>query len=202
MIAEPDKARIASAIQKAEATTAGEIFCIIARQSYDYRLVPIAWAAAVALFAPLPLIVLTGLTSSMVYLAQLTLFIVSAFALSHPYLRIGIVPRRALHDHVHAEALRQFYAQGLHKTNDRTGVLIFISLAERCAEIVADAAINDKVSKSVWDGAIQALIAAAKAGQPAAGFIAAIELCGAVLAEHFPPGTLQRNELPNKVLEM
>ena len=60
MIAEPDKARIAAAIRTAESRTAGEIFCVIARQSSEYRLVPLAWAAAVALFVPLPLIYLTS----------------------------------------------------------------------------------------------------------------------------------------------
>ena len=34
------------------------------------------------------------------------------------------------------------------------------------------------------------------------GFVAAIEPCGAILAEHFPPGTLKRDELPDKLLEI
>jgi len=53
MISESDKTRIADAIRAAEARTAGEIFCVIARHSSDYWLVPIAWAAAVALLTPL-----------------------------------------------------------------------------------------------------------------------------------------------------
>ena len=98
--------------------------------------------------------------------------------------------------------MRQFHAQGIAKTQNRTGVLIFASAAERYVEVVADAGINDKVSSDVWDGAVQALVSAVKDGQPAAGFVAAIERCGAVLAEHFPPGTLKRDELPDKLLEI
>lgn len=202
MITEADKARISDAIRSAEARTAGEIFCVIARHSSDYRLVPIAWAAAIALFAPLPLIKLTNWSVEAVYLFQLTCFLVTALALSHPKLRFRIVPRRAKHDRAHAEAMRQFSLQGLDKTEHRTGVLIFASTAERYAEIIADAGINEKVSPQVWDDAVKVLVSAIKAGRPVDGFLGAIKQCGAVLAAHFPPGTLKHDELPDKLLEI
>jgi putative membrane protein len=75
-------------------------------------------------------------------------------------------------------------------------------VAERYAEIVADAGINAKVTSQVWDNAIAALIEAIKQGRAGDGFVAAIEQCGAVLAEHFPPGALNRDELPNKLVEI
>ena len=87
-------------------------------------------------------------------------------------------------------------------TERRTGVLIFASVAERYAEIVADAGINAKVPPHVWDQAVAALIAGIKDGRPGDGFVSAIEQCGAVLAEHFPPGALNRDELPNKLVEI
>src|SRR6202011_5410750 len=154
MITQSDKARVVDAIRAAEAQTAGEIFCIIARHSSDYRLVPIAWAAAIALLAPLPLIYLTSWPAAVIYLWQLVAFMVAALALSHPKVRFHVVPRRAKHDRAHGEAMRQFFAQGLDKTEHRTGVLIFASAAERYAEIVADAGINEKVTPQVWDEAI------------------------------------------------
>jgi putative membrane protein len=202
MIPERDKTRISAAIQKAESHTAGEIFCVIARHSSDYRLVPLAWAASIALFAPLPLIYLTSWSVAVVYLLQLTVFLVAAIALSHPKLRLHIVPRQARHDRAHAEAMRQFFAQGLDKTEHRTGVLIFASTGERYAEIIADAGINEKVTPEVWDDAVNALVTAIKAGRPADGFVAAIERCAAVLTAHFPPGTLKRDELADKLLEI
>jgi putative membrane protein len=202
MISDSDKTRIADAIRSAEAHTAGEIFCVIARHSSDYRLVPIAWAAAVALLTPLPLVYLTSWPAAVIYLWQLAVFLVVALALSHPRLRFHVVPRRAKHDRAHSEAMRQFLAQGLDKTEHRTGVLIFASVAERYAEIVADAGINEKVTPQVWDRAINELTTAITAGRPADGFVEAVEQCGAVLAEHFPPGALKRNELPDKLLEI
>ena len=202
MITEIDKTRISNAIRNAEARTAGEIFCIIARHSSDYRLVPIAWAAAIALIAPLPFIYLTTWSVAVIYVLQLISFVIAALALSHPKLRFHIVPPRAKHDRAHAEAMRQFFAQGLYKTEHRTGVLIFVSTAERYVEIVADAGINEKVTPQVWDDAIKALTEAIKAGRPADGFVAAIEQCGSVLAAGFPPGALKRDELPDKLLEI
>ncbi len=202
MISESDKARVTVAIREAESHTAGEIFCVIAQHSGDYRLVPIAWAAAVALFAPLPLLGLTNWSAPVVYLLQIIVFLLVAMALSHSQFRFRIVPRQTQHDRAHAEAMRQFYAQGIDKTEHRTGVLIFASAAERYVEVVADAGINDKVPSTVWDEAVHALVSAVKDGRPADGFVAAVERCGAVLAEHFPPGALKRDELTDKLLEI
>jgi putative membrane protein len=202
MISQADKARIAEAIGAAEAKTSGEIFCVVAHQSSDYRLVPLAWAAALALFVPAPLIFLTLWPASMIYLLQLVVFIAAALVLSLPAIRFHIVPRATKHERAHIEALRQFFAQGLHQTENRTGVLIFASLAERYAEIVADAGINAKVTPQVWDQAIAALIDGMKEGRAGDGFVAAVVQCGAVLAEHFPPGALNRDELPNRLVEI
>ncbi len=202
MITDTDRTRITAAIREAESHTAGEIFCVIARQSSDYRLVPLGWAAAAALFAPLPLLYLTAWSAPVVYLLQIIAFLAVAAALSNQRMRFATVPRQARHDHAHAEAMRQFHSQGIDKTEHRTGVLIFASAAERYVEVVADAGINDKVASSVWDSAVAALVASIKAGRPGDGFVTAVEECGAVLATHFPPGALKRDELPDKLLEL
>jgi putative membrane protein len=202
MISEADKARVVDAIRAAEASTSGEIFCVIAQQSSDYRLVPLAWAALLALAVPAPLIYLTLWPASAIYLVQLLVFLIVTVGLSRPGIRFHLVPRRAKHDHAHAQAMRQFFAQGLHHTEQRTGVLIFASVAERYAEIVADAGINAKVSPEVWDKAIAALIAGIKDGRPGEGFVAAVTQCGEVLAQHFPPGALNRDEVPNRLVEI
>jgi putative membrane protein len=202
MISEADKARVVDAIRAAEASTSGEIFCVIAQQSSDYRLVPLAWAALLALVVPAPMIYLTLWPASAIYLVQLLVFLIVTVGLSRPGIRFHLVPRRAKHDHAHAQAMRQFFAQGLHHTEQRTGVLIFASVAERYAEIVADAGINAKVAPEVWDKAIAALIAGIKDGRPGEGFVAAVTQCGEVLARHFPPGALNRDEVPNRLVEI
>ena len=202
MISQAEKARIIEAITVAEAKTAGEIFCVIAHASSGYSLVPIAWAALVALAAPAPLIYLTTWPAGLIYLVQLAAFIVSAAVFSLPAIRFRVVPNQAMRERAHVEAMRQFLAQGMHLTEHRTGVLVFVSVAEHYAEIVADSGINAKVAPAVWQDAVNAAVAAIREGRIGDGLVAAVERCGAVLAEHFPPGAINRDEVPNKVVEM
>jgi putative membrane protein len=202
MITEADKARIVEAIKQAESKTSGEIFCVITQQSNDYRLVPVAWAALLALVVPLVLISFTSWPASVIYIVQLAVFVIATAVLAQPNIRFRIVPRMTKHDRAHAEAMRQFFAQGLDKTENRTGVLIFASVAERYAEIVADVGINSKVTSDVWRNTIAALIAAINQDRAGDGFVAAIGQCGAILAQHFPPGALNPDELPNKLVEL
>jgi putative membrane protein len=202
LISQADKTRIAEAIRSAEANTAGEIFCVLAGRSRDYYLVSLAWAAGLALLTPAPLIYFTRWPAWTLYIAQLAVFIVAAIVMSWEPLRFMLVPRRTAHDRAHRAAMRQFLAQGLQSTENRTGVLIFASLAERYAEIIADTGINAKVAPRVWDNAVAALVEGIKSGRTADGFIAAIEQCGSVLSQHFPPGALPRDELPNRLVEI
>jgi len=201
-LSEQDRARIVAAIREAETQTAGEIYCVIARASSSYALVPLAWAALVALLVPLPLIYLTQWPARVIYLAQLAVFLAGLLLLSLPRIRMMVVPARAKRDRAHAEAMRQFLAHGLHQTERRTGVLIFLSEAERYAEIVADAGIDRKVDPGTWDGAVAVLVAAMREGRPADGLVAAITRCSRVLATHFPAGPHNRDELPNLVIEL
>jgi putative membrane protein len=202
LVSDADKERISAAIRVAESKTSGEIFCVIAHRTSDYRLYPFTYAAGLSLLVPLPFILFSYWPSSAIYTAQLAVFILLNVVLRWPPIRFHIVPRRRKHERAHAEAMSQFFAHGLEKTEKRTGVLIFAAAAERYAEIIADAGINEKVPREVWDDAIAALTSAIADGQAGDGFIAAIEKCGAVLAQHFPPGALQRDELPDKLVEI
>ena len=202
MITDADKARVVAAIQDAEKKTSGEIFCVISQQSSHYRMVPFAWAALIALVVPAPLIYFTLWPASVIYLLQLAAFAAFSVGLSQPGIRFWVVPRRLQHDRARAEAKRHFLAQGLDRTENRTGVLIFASAAERYAEIVADARINQKVSPEVWQKVVDSLVENVRQGKSGEGFVAAIRQCGTILAEHFPPGAINRDELPNKLVEL
>lgn len=197
---EQERARIRDAIAAAEAKTAGEIFVVVARASDEYHLVPLLWATLAALFVPLPLVFLTLLPAMQIYLAQLAVFALLAVLLSLPPLHLALVPHRVKRARAHARAVEQFLAQGLHTTEARTGVLIFVSLAERYAEIIADTGIAAKVEQSVWDETIAKLIDETGAGRLADGLVQAIERAGAMLAEHFPPRPGDVNELPNDLI--
>jgi putative membrane protein len=204
MIPESDKQRVADAIRAAEARTMGELYCVVARCASRYPLVPFAWAAAFALTIPLWLILFSDASAGAIYGIQLAGFVLALALLSAPRLRFHLVPRAIQHARAHLTAMRQFAAQGLHTSPERTGVLIFAAQAERYATVIADEGIHGKVDPDTWNGAVDILIAAIKDGRPADGFVGAVERCGAVLAEHFPrpPGTAKTEELPDKLVEI
>jgi putative membrane protein len=218
-ISAADRARIRDAVEAAEAKTAGEIFTVIAGACDDYRVIPILWATLAALLFPLLLLLAeyltgwpsgdvwnanttapAGLPAAWVYAAQLAVFILLAIVLSLPRIRPLVVPRSVKDERAHAVAVQQFLAHGLRLTEQRTGVLIFISLAEHYAEIIADAAIAKKVEQAVWDDAMAALLAEIRNGQLADGLVAAVDRIGAVLAEHFPPRKRDANELSDDLV--
>jgi putative membrane protein len=199
-LSEADRGRVRDAVAAAEAGTTGEIFVVVAGASDEYRFIPLLWATLVALVVPLPLTLLTTLPATTVFAAQLAMFIVLALVLSWPGLRAQVVPARVKHGRAHALAMQQFLAHGLHMTEARTGVLIFVSLAERHAEVVADAGIAAHVGQHEWDGVVAALTGEIREGRLAEGLIAAARSVGAVLARHFPAAPNDRNEIPNEVV--
>ena len=88
------------------------------------------------------------------------------------------------------------------RTHGRTGILIYISMAEHRAEIVADEAIAGKVDPMVWGEAMAAMLAHVREGRVAEGMVAAVEKVGAVLEEHFPIAEGDTNELPDRLIEV
>jgi putative membrane protein len=90
--------------------------------------------------------------------------------------------------------------QNLHTTAGRTGVLLFVSVAERHAEIVADKGIDALVPKGTWKAIIDQLTAAIGNGNATEGFVVAIGAIGTALAQHFPPGAHDPNELPDHLI--
>ena len=193
-----DHAAVATAIREAEKRTSGQIVCVLAHASSAYAHVPILWSSLLALFTPWPLIYFTQWSVQRIFLTQLVVFLVASVALSWAPLRILLVPRAVQRARAHRAALEQFVLRGISRTRDRCGVLIFVSLAERYARIIADEGVAQKVHAAEWQAAIDALTMHMRDGRIAAGFTAAIERCGAVLAEHAPPdGT--GNELPDRL---
>jgi putative membrane protein len=75
-----------------------------------------------------------------------------------------------------------------------------VSFAEHYAEVIADDGIYKKVPQETWNGVVSTLTTHLGRGQRVQGFITAIETCGTILAEHFPPGRIDQNELPNHLI--
>lgn len=223
-----DRDAIQAAVRAAEVRTTGEIYCVLAEESADYHATPLAWAAGVALLAPAILLLagiqvtapdlagFGGWTAEQVedlgeataraalvgtLLLQALLFAVTLFVVAVPPVRRALTPRGFKRDRVRQRAEEQFLSKNLHATRERTGVLIYVSAAERMAELIADEKINAEVAADTWDQAMAELVGGLRRGEPAAGFTAAIGRCADVLAERFParPGD-NPNELPDAVV--
>jgi putative membrane protein len=199
LLSQEDQRRISEAIRAAEANTAGEIVCVLARASSNYMTYATAWSALLALIAPWILIALTNLSVREIFLAQIVLFVVLFLILSESSLGRILVPHRARRAEAHRAAMEQFMIRGMARKKNRAGVLIFVSLAEHYARIVADDGIASKVDQSVWQDAIDTLLSCAGEGEIAEGFVIAVEKCGGVLAEYFPPEPGGEDQLPDRI---
>jgi len=217
-----DQARIAEAVEAAEKTTAGEIFCVLAPEVSENREVPLIWAAAAALILPAGGL-LAGLRPDMltrlfggwtvghasatdatilstlsIYIGlQAAIFVLTALLVSIPPVRRALTPRALKAAAVRRAAMEQFLGQGLHLTRDRTGVLIFAALAERRVEVIADEGIYKAAPQTVWDEVRADLVAGLARGRIADGFVAAVTRTGQILSAHVPVRTGDRNELPD-----
>lgn len=199
---------LADRIRAAEARTQGEIYCVVARASDPY-FYPAAFMLATGIvLASLAVAVWLDrdwLAVSHLHFvaAQAAAFAAALGALAlAPGLRIRMVPRRLRYRRAHDNALKQFLAHNVHRTSDRTGVLIFVSLAERYAEVIADSGINAGVAQSEWDGIVARLVAAAAADRLFEGLADAIDRSGTLLADHFPGTVDDPNELDDHVVEL
>jgi putative membrane protein len=194
-----ERERIANAIRSAEARTSGEIVCVLARTSTQATALPVILAAAAALATPWLLVALTAMTVQQILAIQIAVFLVLLLLLSLPSLRVALMPRQMRRAIAHQKAMEQFVSRGLAGNKDRAGILIFVSLAERYARIIADDEIAARVPQSAWQGAVDALIAHTRHGRIADGFIAAIDACGEELARHFPQAAGSQNKLPDRI---
>ena len=186
-ISKEDHDAVAAAIREAEQRSCGQLVCVLAHTSSNYAHVPILWASTLALLLPWPLIHWTDWSVQRIFLLQLALFLVAGVALSWMPLRLALVPRPVRQARAHRAAVEQFFLRHVSHTQNRSGVLIYVSLTERYARIIADEGIAAKVPNAEWQAAIDALVAHMRDGRIASGFIAAIERCAAVLAAHAPP---------------
>jgi putative membrane protein len=230
LISDAERTRIADAIAVAEARTSGEIYCVVARKSGDYAWTTIIYGIVLALIAPVLALLaginpltLAGFVSRLsnggwsigiggtpadeaalgmmiVVLVQAVILVLVAAIGLNGDIREALTPGPVKRQNVHRVALEQFLAHGIHLTKNRTGVLIFVSLSEHQAEVIADEGIYAKVDPSVWTEAVSAVLSGARAHDLTGGIIGAVEKTSEVLARHFPRQDYDTNEIPNRVV--
>lgn len=208
LISEQDHERIAVAIRAAEANTSGEIYAVLARTSDDYFFAAGFVATCGILIASVIMAFLAHWYWFDISLPMFGLAILAAFATAMallwfvPTVRMLLVPRRIRYKRAHLNALQQFLARNVHITEHRTGILLFVSMAEHYAEVIADAGIHARVEQDEWNSIVATLTHHASRSEVAEGFVLAIGQAGDLLEKHFPAGAQNINELDDHLIEL
>jgi putative membrane protein len=196
------RARVHEAVRRAEALSRGQIVPVVVEKSDAYpeaRFRGAILAAALATAAVLGLRLPLGIGE--LPLVQLVAGGLGALLAMWDPVERALTGARAMDEAVRARALRAFHEQGLHRTAEGTGVLVFASLFEREAVVLGDHGIHARMGDD-WRKVVDALAAGLRAGDPERGFVEAIAVCGARLAEHFPRDPAAhppRNELEDAI---
>ncbi|MEO7654707.1 MAG: hypothetical protein ABIS23_03370 [Sphingomicrobium sp.] len=221
-LSEADHARVSAAIAAAEVGTAGEIVAVATPISDSYHDVALHWAVAAMLLVLAwaawrpdwlawwyerltfgwqaePTI---GQLLTFLMLLAVLKFVVVLLIFKYQPLRLALTPSATKHRRVRRRAIVVFKAAAERRTTGRTGILIYLSMAEHRAEIVADEAILKVTDDATWGEAMAALLGHVREGRIGDGLVAAIERVGTVLAEHFPRANEDRNEIPDKLIEL
>ena len=211
-----------AAVAKAELESDGEIVTVVAERSDSYHDVGLHYAVLAMLLVPaigalLPQIwydwaagLLLGWneTFSVHFLmlaslvAMALLFLIVRFALANMGVRMALTPGATKTRRVRRRALELFRLAAERRTRGRTGIILYLSLLERRAEIVADEAIHSRVQPEIWGEAMAALIGKVKEGRPGEGMALAVQKMGSVLAECLPPTLGNPNEIPDRLIEL
>ena len=198
LISEQARKNIEECIRDIETHTNGELVPMIVGASDTYAAASWRCALAFGLF-------MTGLFYSLnphfdflIYLSlEIPLILLGLFLVQIPCIKRFFLTRSEIDEEVYQRAIQAFYENKLHHTENRTGILIFVSYLEHRALILADTGINKVVPEGTWDSILAKIIEAMKCGKIEEGFCEAIQSCGRILKKSFPAEKTP-NELSNK----
>ncbi len=199
---------IIDAVKKAEKLTSAEIVPMIVNASYHYPLTSIYAAAVLAL--PLA-IVLTYYIAPLFYFHKDNLWIfIVFFSLLFIIFKVTIgksifltrlfLNPREVDAEVREAAITAFYKNGLYKTADKNGVLVYITLLEKKVWILADEDAHKKIEKDFWDNCVQRIIEGIKQKQFINALCQTIETIGQRLANEYPYKRDDVDELKNIIV--
>lgn len=219
---EAEHQRVSDAVAEAERSSDGEIVTIVAPRSDAYHDVGLHYAILAMLLVPTAaalvpqswidwgLALIFGWNASLsfrllmllIVVTMAVVFLIVRFAFAWMPLRMAMTPGSTKTRRVRRRAVELFRAGTERRTKGRTGILLYLSLIERRAEIVADEAIHGRVEPDVWGDAMAALVDGVKAGRPGEGMGQAVGKIGEVLARCLPPTLDNPNELPDRLIEL
>jgi len=194
-----DLKAIEEAVRKAESSTSGELVVSIAPRSRPWFWERIEVSAAIGAFIMLIILWITRQNDWGMYynFTQALLWGIIGFVLAYLVAKPVLMRRERTRKVVWKHALEHFHK--LTPTKAKTGVLIFVSLEENQAAVIADSGIASKLPTDHWHAPHKLIIDGIHAGKHAEGIIAAVESIGIELAHHFPIQSDDIDELPNSV---
>ncbi len=195
--------QLEAAVQAAEAGSDGELVTVIAEHSddddgtYDCLLI----AAVAALILPALLVLFSEGSAGSIYAFQMMVFFaVFAILQFRPALRYRLIPQSTLQDRVRRHAIVHFHDNALHRAPNRLGVVIFVSLAERRVEILADCGFDNTVSATTWRNAVNALVSRVQRGELHQGLCETVRACSIAMAQAAPATQVSQNVLPDRLV--
>jgi len=196
---------VEQAVHSAERKTSGEIVPMIVRRSSTVGHVPLLlMSILVALF-----MVVDGPGWQYAWLGEhwawylldaVVLLLVSTSLSRLEFVQRLLTTNADQADQVEMRSELEFFESSVNVTDDATGVLLFVSLMERRAVVLADKGIDARVPTETWDEVCQLMIDGIRKGHVGLGLIAAIERCGEILATEFPLQADDENELRNNLI--
>lgn len=214
--------RISHAVSAAEAQTSGEIVTVLADRSDGYTDVALSWAIAIA-FTAMSVVAIfptffTGLIDQMaggwgiewtqgkimslvIGVGVLKFAAMLLIQLWQP-LKFFLIPGPVKSARTRDAAMRLFKVGAESLTRGHTGVLLYLSMREHRAEIVADDFIANVVDADVWGEAMADMLGEISKGRVADGLVAGVRDVGVVLTQHFPRSADDTNEMPDRLIEV
>ncbi|MGC3874553.1 TPM domain-containing protein [Halomonas sp. GXIMD04776] len=200
LLSEDEQHQVSEAINRIEQDTDAELVTVLAAQADDYAYIPLLWAGILALVVPGAINYFPGwLSAPELLLVQWGTFILLGLLFRMPRITTRLIPRSVRHWRASNLARRQFLEQNLHHTSGETGMLIFVSEAERYVEILVDRGISNRLKDETWQSIVATFTRQVRQGQTLQGFLTCIESCGEHLKREVP-ATHERNELPNRLV--
>jgi putative membrane protein len=183
-----ERERIDAAMKTAGARTSADFALIIVPVSDRYTLYPLLWSAIIALSVTgIVALLRPGYSVQTGFIIDSALFIALALAFDWMPIRMWLVPAEVKRSHARQLAHREFAVRIVAPGTRRTGVMFFVSVGERYAEILADRDTHAHAPDAIWNKIVDRFLDAVKAGRLADGVVDAVEACGAILEEHHPP---------------
>ena len=208
-LSEKDREKITQTVKEVEQLTSGEILPMVVSQSYTYPMADVIGGTVLAI--PTALILShfiggwlwIGHQNMWLFLGLLTvMFILFHQVCKHiHWLKRFFISQREIAEEVEEAATTSFFREGLYKTRDRTGILIFISVFEHRVLVLGDEGINQKVSTDQWDKIVHIITDGIKQKNQADAICRAVKEAGQILQVHFPIKADDRNELRNLIIE-